>query len=75
MLESLPQKTECSKGAESALNPPENKTLQRETAWFSLERLLLLGGQAERPKKELERHWDFGNATSRAKDSTYVTDD
>lgn len=32
-------------------------------------------GEAERPKKQLERHWGFGNATPRPKDSTYVTDD
>ena len=76
MLESLPQKTECSKGAESALKKdPENQTLQREPRSFSLERLLLLGGQSRETEKQLERHWDFGNASPRAKDSTYVTDD
>ena len=54
MLESLPQKTECSKGAESALKKvPENQTLQIEPRSFSLERLLLLGGQSREAEKTI----------------------
>lgn len=76
MLESLPQKTECSKGAESALKKPPKTKRSKEKLRGSLWSVCFFWeGKAERPKKQLERHWDFGNATSRAKDSTYVTDD
>ena len=76
MLESLPQKTECSKGAESALKKPPKTKRSKEKLRGSLWSVCFFcEGKAERPKKQLERHWDFGNATPRAKDSTYVTDD
>lgn len=76
MLESLLQKTECSKGAENALKKPPKTKRSKENHAVSLWSVCFFWeGKAERPKKQLERHWDFGNATPRAKDSTYVTDD
>lgn len=76
MLECLPQKTECSKGAESALKKlPKTKRSKENHAVSLWSVCFFCEGEAERLKKQLERHWDFGNATPRAKDSTYVTDD
>ena len=76
MLESLPQKTEYSKGTESALKKPPKTKRSKEKLRGSLWSVCFFWeGKAERAKKQLERHWNFGNATPRAKDSTYVTDD
>lgn len=76
MLESLPQKTECSKGAESALKkPPKTKRFKEKLRGSLWSVCFFWEGKAERPKKQLERHWFLGNAITQAKDSTYVTDD